>query len=55
MGEKMVAFALILGRFDWKLVAHELGHAFGLQHDFNDDTYIMVLWKLSESIIRLQC
>ena len=34
-------FALVLERFDWKLVAHELGHAFGLHHDFNDDAYIM--------------
>ena len=25
----------------WKVVAHELGHAFGLQHDFRDDRYIM--------------
>ena len=27
--------------FDWKTLAHELGHAFGLKHDFNDGTYIM--------------
>ena len=27
--------------FDWSIVAHELGHAFGLQHDFRDGTYIM--------------
>ncbi len=26
---------------DFELVAHELGHAFGLLHDFRDDTYIM--------------
>ena len=25
----------------WETVAHELGHAFGLQHDFRDDAYVM--------------
>lgn len=25
----------------WKTVAHELGHAFGLMHDFRDDSYMM--------------
>ena len=33
--------AFVSGEFGWELVAHELGHAFGLQHDFNDSTYIM--------------
>ena len=28
-------------RFEWEVVAHELGHAFGLQHDFRDDAFIM--------------
>ena len=28
-------------RLRFSLVAHELGHAFGLQHDFRDDAYIM--------------
>ena len=23
------------------LIAHELGHAFSLEHDFRDDTYMM--------------
>ena len=27
--------------FNLKTAAHELGHAFGLQHDFRNDTYIM--------------
>jgi len=26
---------------DWETAAHELGHAFGLEHDFRDNSYIM--------------
>ena len=33
--------ALVSDDFEWITVAHELGHAFGLQHDFNDRAYIM--------------
>ena len=31
--------------FNILLTAHEFGHAFGLQHDFRDDTYIMSYGK----------
>ena len=34
-------FAWVAGNFGWELVVHELGHAFGLQHDFRDGAYIM--------------
>ena len=38
--------------FSWTTVAHELGHAFGLEHDFRNDQYIMSYgahrWRLSE-------
>ncbi len=27
--------------FSWRTAAHELGHAFGLEHDFSDDAYMM--------------
>ena len=33
--------AIVPGRFHWKTVAHELGHAFGLNHDWRDGDYIM--------------
>ena len=27
--------------FNWQVIAHELGHAFGLRHDFRDASYLM--------------
>lgn len=33
--------ALVSSYFGWRLAAHELGHAFGLGHDFRDNKYIM--------------
>ena len=36
------------------VTAHELGHAFGLEHDFRDDTYIMSYGQQpTESIIKV--
>jgi len=32
---------LLPGGFRWRTAAHELGHAFGLWHDFRDNAYIM--------------
>ena len=40
-GIKQRGQAIVDGRWDWRTAAHELGHAFGLQHDFRDDAYIM--------------
>ncbi len=34
-------YALVSGEFHWQTVAHELGHAFGLPHDWRDGDYIM--------------
>ena len=33
--------ATVTARFHWTTVAHELGHTFGLWHDFRDGNYIM--------------
>ena len=33
--------ALMASGFSWTLLAHELGHAFGLRHDFRDVSHIM--------------
>lgn len=33
--------AWILQAWHWEVVAHELGHAMGLAHDFRDNTYMM--------------
>ena len=40
-GGKNSGYALIAGGFNQGLVTHELGHAFGLQHDFSSNAYIM--------------
>ena len=35
------ATVLVPSGFSWRTVAHELGHAFDLEHDFRDSEYIM--------------
>ena len=41
VGIKQRGRAVIFGNWDWRTAAHELGHAFGLQHDFRDDSDVM--------------
>ena len=38
---KRGGWALVSDEFDFKITAHELGHTFGLGHDFKDNAYIM--------------
>lgn len=38
-------YALVPDAFHWTEAAHELGHAFGLLHDFKEDDYLMSYGK----------
>ena len=38
---KTGGIALVTDEFHWAKAAHELGHAFGLEHNFHDGAYIM--------------
>ena len=42
--------ALVPSERGWVVTAHELGHAFGLQHDFRDDVYIMSYGRQPNSL-----
>ena len=41
IGIKERGMGIVYGGWRWFIAAHELGHAFGLAHDFRDDAYIM--------------
>ena len=52
---KNSGYALLPANFSVGTAAHELGHAFGLQHDFSDGGQYHVVWAGMESIIGVQC
>ena len=43
-------FAVVPDRVHWNVVAHELGHAFGLLHDFRDTAYLMSYGSASDRL-----
>ena len=40
-GTKKSGWVIIYREWNWNYAAHELGHAFGLHHDFRDDAYLL--------------
>ena len=48
-GNKKSGFAILHGGWDWFAATHELGHAFGLQHDFRENAYIMSYGRYNRS------
>ena len=52
-GSKGSGWAMIYGEWNWFAAAHELGHAFGLHHDFRDDKYIMSYGRAERSSAEL--
>ena len=40
-GIKERGYGIVYGGWSWSTAAHEIGHAFGLTHDFRDDEFIM--------------
>ncbi|MDE0400356.1 MAG: M12 family metallo-peptidase [Candidatus Poribacteria bacterium] len=45
--------AIIYGGWDWFAAGHELGHAFGLEHDFRDNTYLMSYGRADQESAQL--
>ena len=52
-GVKGSGWAMIYGEWNWFAAAHELGHAFGLHHDFRDNKYIMSYGRAERSSAKL--
>ena len=52
-GNKNTRWAIVYGGWNWRIAAHELGHAFGLLHDFRDDAYLMSYGSTDQSSTEL--
>ena len=52
-GGKGSGWAMVYGDWNWFAAAHELGHSFGLHHDFRDDQYIMSYGRADRSSAKL--
>ena len=52
-GTKGSGWAMVYGEWNWFAAAHELGHAFGLHHDFRDNEYIMSYGRAERSSAKL--
>ena len=48
-GTKQNGWVIFYREWDWFIGSHELGHAFGLHHDFRDDAYILSYGKRNSS------
>ena len=48
---KIGGMALVSDDLTWDIVAHELGHAFGLKHNFHDSRYIMAYGGRQDRIL----
>ncbi len=52
-GAKDSGWAIIYGDWNWFAAAHELGHSFGMHHDFRDNEYVMSYGRADRSSARL--
>ncbi len=52
-GTKGSGWVMIYGEWNWFVAAHELGHTFGLHHDFRDNTYVMSYGRANRSSAQL--
>lgn len=52
-GAKDSGWAIIYGDWNWFAAAHELGHSFGLHHDFRDNEFIMSYGRADRSSAKL--
>ena len=53
IGNKSSGWLMVFKDWDWFTAAHELGHAFGLQHDLRDNTDILSYGKSDRSTATL--